>query len=227
MITNPQRSVGCRKMEKQVTSNKAQLLLAESLEQWLGRQVLASFSLIRSSILVMKELHLRWNGDTLSPFLFLDLLKYHLLNFHAGQCICTHCKKTRASTAGSYTYCATESVVGWRVKTNISQWTRSVRLGPVRFGSVRRTVWMLPFHNVGLFSRPNRFGSVRLGSARPAVWISPNVMSLRENKTTASMKNIQTKVNRNSLLFSGTHTKFHYIIPYNFNILCIITFNFH
>ena len=33
MITNPQRSVGCRKMEKQVTSNKAQLLLAESLEQ--------------------------------------------------------------------------------------------------------------------------------------------------------------------------------------------------
>ena len=42
-------------MEKQVASNTTQLLLAESLEKWLGRQVLASFSLIRSSILVMKE----------------------------------------------------------------------------------------------------------------------------------------------------------------------------
>jgi len=46
-------------MEKQVTSNKTQLSLAESLEKLLGRQVLASFSLIRSFILVMKELHLR------------------------------------------------------------------------------------------------------------------------------------------------------------------------
>ena len=35
-----------------------------------------------------------------------------------------------------------------------------------RSGSVRRAVWMLPFHNVGLFSKPNRFGSARLGSSR-------------------------------------------------------------
>ena len=47
----------------------------------LGRPVLASFSLIWSSILVMKELHLRWTGGTSGPFLFLGLLKYHLLNF--------------------------------------------------------------------------------------------------------------------------------------------------
>jgi len=39
-------------------------------------------------------------------------------------------------------------------------------LGPIRFGSVRRAVWMLPFHDVGLFSKPNGFGSVRLGSVR-------------------------------------------------------------
>jgi len=51
--------------------------------------------------------------------------------------------------------------------------TRSVRLGPVRFGSVRRALWMLPFHNVGLFSKPNRFGSAWFGSVRPAVWMSP------------------------------------------------------
>ena len=69
-------------MEKQVTSNITQLSLAESLEKWLGRQMLASFSLIRSSILVMKELHLRRTGVTLGPFLFLGLLKYHILNFH-------------------------------------------------------------------------------------------------------------------------------------------------
>jgi len=43
-------------MEKEVTSNIKQLSHAESLEKWLGSQVLASFSLIRSSILVMKEL---------------------------------------------------------------------------------------------------------------------------------------------------------------------------
>ena len=85
MIRNPQQSVGCWIMEKQVTSNITQLSLAESLEKWLGRQVLASFSLIRSSILVMKELHLRWIGATLGPFLFLGLLKYHLLNFHAEE----------------------------------------------------------------------------------------------------------------------------------------------
>jgi hypothetical protein len=34
-------------------------------------------------------------------------------------------------------------------------------LGQARSGSVRRAVWMLPFHNVGLFSNPNRFGSAR------------------------------------------------------------------
>jgi len=55
----------------------------------------------------------------------------------------------------------------------------------------------------------------------------PNVTSLRENKTTASMKNPQTQLNRNCLLNSGTHTTFHNKISYNFNILCIITFNFH
>jgi hypothetical protein len=38
------------------------------------------------------------------------------------------------------------------------------RLGSVRFGSVRRAAWRLPFHNVGLFSKPNRFGSAGLGS---------------------------------------------------------------
>jgi len=81
-IRNPQQSVGCWIMEKQVTSKITQLSLAESLEKWFGRQVLASFSLIRYFILVMKALHLRWNGATLGPFLFLGLLKYHLLNFH-------------------------------------------------------------------------------------------------------------------------------------------------
>ena len=59
-------------MEKQVTSNKTQLSFAESLEKRLGRQVLASFSVIRSSILVMKELHFQWAGATLG------LLKYNL-----------------------------------------------------------------------------------------------------------------------------------------------------
>ena len=59
MIRNPQGSVECWIMEKQVTSNITLLSLAESLEKLLGRQVLASFSLIRSSTLVMKELHLR------------------------------------------------------------------------------------------------------------------------------------------------------------------------
>jgi hypothetical protein len=44
--------------------------------------VLASFSLIRSSILVMKELHLRWTGATLGPFLCLGLLKYHHTKEH-------------------------------------------------------------------------------------------------------------------------------------------------
>jgi len=72
-------------MEKQVTSNITQLSFAESLEKWLGRPVLASVSLIRSSILAMKKLHLRWTGATLGPFLFLGLLKYHLLNFHAEE----------------------------------------------------------------------------------------------------------------------------------------------
>ena len=62
-----------------------QLSLAESLLKWLGRQVLASFSLIQSSIFVMKQLHLRWTGATLGPFLFLGLLKYHHLNFHAEE----------------------------------------------------------------------------------------------------------------------------------------------
>ena len=57
-------------MEKQVTSSITQLSLGESLEKSLGRQVLACFSLIRSSILVMKELHLRWTGATLGLFLF-------------------------------------------------------------------------------------------------------------------------------------------------------------
>jgi len=85
MIRNPQQSVECWIMEKQVTSNITQLSLAESLEKWLGCQVLASFSLIRSFNLVMKELQLRWTGATLGPFLFLDLLKYHLLNFHAEE----------------------------------------------------------------------------------------------------------------------------------------------
>ena len=47
--------------------------------------MLASFSLVRFSNLVMKELHLRWTGATLGPFLFLGLLKYHLLNFHAEE----------------------------------------------------------------------------------------------------------------------------------------------
>jgi len=47
--------------------------------------VLASFSLIRSSILIMKELHLRWTGATLGPFLFLGLLNYHILNFHVEE----------------------------------------------------------------------------------------------------------------------------------------------
>jgi len=85
MIRNPQQSVGYWIMEKQVTSNITQLSLTESQEKWLGRQVLASFSLIRSSILVMKEMHLRWTGVTLGPFLFLDLLKYRLLNFHVEE----------------------------------------------------------------------------------------------------------------------------------------------
>ena len=57
-------------MEKQVTSNITQLSLVENLEKWLGRQVLASFYLIPSSILVMKELHLGWTGATLGPFCF-------------------------------------------------------------------------------------------------------------------------------------------------------------
>jgi len=65
--------------------------------------------------------------------------------------------------------------------TNISQWTRSVRLCPVRFGSVGRAVWMFPFHNVGLFSKPNRFGSVRLGLQcewvlRLLVWQIPDAV---------------------------------------------------
>ena len=47
------------------------------------------------------------------------------------------------------------------------------RSGSVRFGSVRRAVSMLPFHNIGLFSTPNRFGSVLFGSARLAVWMTP------------------------------------------------------
>jgi len=57
--------------------------------------------------------------------------------------------------------------------TNISQWTRLIRLGPVRFDSVRNAVWTLPFHNVGLFPKPNRFGSILFGSARAAVWMRP------------------------------------------------------
>ena len=49
MIRNPQQSLGCWIKEKQVTSNITQLSLAESLEKRLGRQMLASFSVIRSS----------------------------------------------------------------------------------------------------------------------------------------------------------------------------------
>jgi hypothetical protein len=85
MIRNPQQSVGCWIMEKQVTPNVTQLSLAENLVKWLGRQVLASFSLIWSSILVIKELHLRWTGATLVPVLFLGLLKYCLLNFNVKE----------------------------------------------------------------------------------------------------------------------------------------------
>jgi len=33
----------------------------------------------------MKELHLRLTGATLGPFLFLGLLKYLLVNFHAEE----------------------------------------------------------------------------------------------------------------------------------------------
>ena len=55
----PTKSVGCWIMEKQVTSNVTQLSLPETLEKLLGRQVWASFSLIRSFIFVMKQLHLR------------------------------------------------------------------------------------------------------------------------------------------------------------------------
>ena len=47
--------------------------------------MLASFSLIWSSILAIRELHLRWIGATLCPFFFLGLLKYHFLNFHAEE----------------------------------------------------------------------------------------------------------------------------------------------
>jgi len=83
LIRNPQQSVGWWIMEKQVTSNITQLSLAESLEKWLDPQVLASFSLIRSSILVMKELHLRLTGATLDLFLLWGLLKHNLLNFHS------------------------------------------------------------------------------------------------------------------------------------------------
>ena len=68
MIRNAQKSVGSWIMEKYVTSNITKLSLAESLEKWLGLQALAFFSLIRSSILVIKELHLRWTGATLGPF---------------------------------------------------------------------------------------------------------------------------------------------------------------
>jgi hypothetical protein len=86
MIRNPQQSVGCWIMEKQVTSNITQLSFAESLEKWLDPQVLVSFSLIQSSIPVMKELHLRWTGATLvsppPPKGGEGVLKYHLLNFH-------------------------------------------------------------------------------------------------------------------------------------------------
>jgi hypothetical protein len=53
------------------------------------------------------------------------------------------------------------------------------------------------------------------------------VTSLRDNKITASMKYQQTQLNKNSLLISGTHTTLHDMTSYNFDILCIITFNFH
>jgi hypothetical protein len=42
-------------------------------------------------------------------------------------------------------------------------------LGQARSGSVRRAVWMLPFHTLGLFSKLNQFGSARL-----AVWMRPS-----------------------------------------------------
>ena len=50
----------------------------------------------------------------------------------------------------------------------------------------------------------------------------PNVLSLRKDKTKASLKNPQTQLNRNNVLISGTHITFRDIISHNFNILSII-----
>ena len=55
----------------------------------------------------------------------------------------------------------------------------------------------------------------------------PNVMSSRKNKTTASTKNPQTRLNRNSFLIFGTHTHSMITISCNFNVLYIIIFNVH
>ena len=56
----------------------------------------------------------------------------------------------------------------------------------------------------------------------------PNFRSLRENKTTASMKNPQTYLNRNSLLIFGTDTPHSLIVTSsNVNILSIITCKLH
>ena len=55
----------------------------------------------------------------------------------------------------------------------------------------------------------------------------PNVTSLWKIKNTASVNNPQIQLNRNNLLISGTHTTFHDIISYNFNVLYIIIELFH
>jgi len=125
MIRNPQQSVGCWIMKKQVTSNITHLSLAESLEKWLGRQVLASFSLIRSSILVIKKLHLRWTGANMGPFLFLGLLKYHLLDFHAEEHLPVLCKSV-------YRIPETHQEVVCRVPvlTSIAHWLHQIKFLP-------------------------------------------------------------------------------------------------
>ena len=115
-------------MEEQVTSNITQLSLAESLEKWLGCQVLASFSLIRSSMLVMKELHLKWTGAALGPFLFLVLLKYHLLNFHAEEHFPILWKSV-------YRFLQThqEVVCCVSVLTSIAHWLHQIKFLPLNF----------------------------------------------------------------------------------------------
>ena len=84
VIRKPTTNCGMLDNGKKVTSNITQLSLGESLEKWLGRQVSSSFSWIQSSILAMKELHLRWNCATFGSLFAWGPLKY-LLNFHAEE----------------------------------------------------------------------------------------------------------------------------------------------